>query len=140
MYFYESHMGGFYTSDTILDYEDLYCDQCNDTDWLLGEAHTVKEFLELLDGYSAEYIKEYVSDTFHVDLTLPSEEELNCKKYIPKIDKNGREYPHCKILNDYCYEDEDVDFSDAYCERCGYNLEYELIMANPPEILNTTID
>ena len=34
MYIYECHMGGLYTSDEPLDYEDLYCEECGDSDWL----------------------------------------------------------------------------------------------------------
>ena len=43
MYIYEGHMGGLYTSDEPLDYEDLYCDQCGDSDWLIGYAETKEE-------------------------------------------------------------------------------------------------
>ena len=32
MYIYESHMGGLYTSYEPLDYEDLYCEECGDSD------------------------------------------------------------------------------------------------------------
>ena len=27
MYIYEGHLGGLYTSDDVLDYEDLYCEE-----------------------------------------------------------------------------------------------------------------
>ena len=48
MYIYENHMGGLYTSDTFLDYDDLYCEQCGDSDWLVGYASTRAEAWELL--------------------------------------------------------------------------------------------
>ena len=48
MYIYESHLGGLYTSDTLLDYEDLYCEQCGDSDWLIGYATTKAKAWELL--------------------------------------------------------------------------------------------
>lgn len=36
MYFYESHLGGIYTSDEDLNYEELYCEQCGDSDRPIG--------------------------------------------------------------------------------------------------------
>lgn len=50
MYIYEDHMGGLYTSDRELDYEERYCEQCGDTDWLLGCAYTRQEAWNLLKG------------------------------------------------------------------------------------------
>ena len=40
MYIYEGHMGSLYTSDEPLDYESLYCEECGDSDWLIGYANT----------------------------------------------------------------------------------------------------
>ena len=40
MYIYESHMGGLYTSDQPLGYEDLSCEECGDSDQLIGYAET----------------------------------------------------------------------------------------------------
>lgn len=48
MYIYEGHLGGLYTSDTYLDYEDLYCEQCGDADWCIGYAATRAEVWDLL--------------------------------------------------------------------------------------------
>ena len=48
MYIYESHMGGLYTLDEPLDYEDLYCEECGDSDWLIGYAETREEAWNLL--------------------------------------------------------------------------------------------
>ena len=48
MYIYEHHMGHLYTSDYPLDYGDLYCEECGDSDWLIGEANTREEAWELL--------------------------------------------------------------------------------------------
>ena len=48
MYIYESHMGGLYTSDEPLDYEDLYCEECGDSDWLIGYAETRQDAWNLL--------------------------------------------------------------------------------------------
>lgn len=50
MYIYEDHMGGLYTSDRQLDYEERYCEQCRDSDWLIGCAYTRQEAWNLLKG------------------------------------------------------------------------------------------
>ena len=48
MYIYEGHLGSLYTSYDELDYKDLYCEQCGDSDWLIGYAATREEAWELL--------------------------------------------------------------------------------------------
>lgn len=61
MYIYENCMGELYTSDEPLDYEDLYCEQCGDSDSLIGYADTKKEAWDLLkDEWSHEYIQEFI--------------------------------------------------------------------------------
>lgn len=62
MYVYESHMGGVYLSEDLIRYEDLYCETCGDSDWLLGEVddddyQTLRSLLQASD-YSEEYINE----------------------------------------------------------------------------------
>ena len=32
MHIYESHLGGFYTSDEEISHDNLYCDSCGDSD------------------------------------------------------------------------------------------------------------
>ena len=69
MYIYEGHMGSLYACDMFLDYEDLYCEQCGDSDWLIGYAATRSEAWELLrditdidgsGGWGYEYVKEFI--------------------------------------------------------------------------------
>ena len=48
MYIYENHMGGLYSSDYQLDFDDLYCEQCGDSDTHLGHADTWEEVLPML--------------------------------------------------------------------------------------------
>lgn len=64
MHIYENHLGGgLYTSDYELDYEDLYCEQCGDSDSYVGEADTREEAYELLkDDYDEEYLNEFLKD------------------------------------------------------------------------------
>jgi len=45
MYYYESHLGGIYTAEEALDYEDLYCEECGDSDTVLGYFESFREFL-----------------------------------------------------------------------------------------------
>ena len=51
MYIYENHMGGFYSSEEILDYDELYCETCGDSDTLLGWFDTKNELREVLYNY-----------------------------------------------------------------------------------------
>ena len=65
MYLYESHMGGLYLSEKVLSYDDLYCETCGDSDWLLGEVDTWQDVLDRIteeDGfipYAADFLEEF---------------------------------------------------------------------------------
>ena len=70
MYIYESHLGGLYTSTYKLDYDELYCEQCGDSDWLIGCATTRAEAWELLKddtningsgGWDYDYVQRFIS-------------------------------------------------------------------------------
>ena len=70
MYIYESHLGNLYTSIYELDYDELYCEQCGDSDWLIGYADTKKKAWDLLTnytdidgsgGYSYDYIQTFIN-------------------------------------------------------------------------------
>ena len=43
MYIYEGHMGSLYVSDKALEYEQLYCEICGDSDTLIGCADNRKD-------------------------------------------------------------------------------------------------
>lgn len=73
MYIYESHLGGLYTSDRYLDFDELYCEQCGDSDWLVGYAATREEAWELLKddtdidgcgGWSYDYVQEFLNENW----------------------------------------------------------------------------
>lgn len=73
MYIYKSHMGGFYTNDEYLDYDYLYCEECGDDDWCIGQAETQEEAWALLEdeadidgsgGYDLEYITNFIRTNF----------------------------------------------------------------------------
>lgn len=64
-YLYEGHLGDTYITDEQLDYDSLYCEQCGDSDWLIGTFETIKDFWELIKdecdidgcgGWSLQYI------------------------------------------------------------------------------------
>lgn len=69
-YLYESHLGGLYASDDELDYDQLYCEACGDSDDYLGEFETIEELKELLKDtfYSREYIDEFIEEEMHNEL------------------------------------------------------------------------
>ena len=73
MYIYESHMGGLYTSDEPLDYEDLYCEECGDSDSLLGYAETREDVWNLLKddtdtdgsgGWDYDYVQKFINENW----------------------------------------------------------------------------
>lgn len=72
-YLYESHLGGIYTEDEILDYDALYCEQCGDYDDYLGSFTTFQDFWNLIKdkcdikgrgGYSLQYVYPIIVSEF----------------------------------------------------------------------------
>ena len=70
MYIYESHLGGLYVSDDWLDNDFTYCEECGDSDWLVGTAETREEAWNLLKdqtdidgsgGYDYEYMQKFIN-------------------------------------------------------------------------------
>lgn len=61
---YESHLGGIFFADGLLDWDELYCDECGDSDKHLGHADTweeVKDMITDLEGW-CPYEDEYMND------------------------------------------------------------------------------
>ncbi|MCM1334186.1 MAG: hypothetical protein NC084_04110 [Bacteroides sp.] len=53
MYIYESHIdGSLYAVERELSHDELYCDQCGDSDSMIGYADTKEEARALLCGKS----------------------------------------------------------------------------------------
>lgn len=72
MYIYESHLGNLYTSIYELDYDELYCEQCGDSDWLIGYADTKKKAWNLLTNYtdidgSGDYSYDYIQTFININ-------------------------------------------------------------------------
>ena len=85
MYVYESHMGGFYASKDPISREKLYCEQCGDSDRLVGRADTEEEALSLLSARNSGWC----------DLC---EERESCKKN-PFLCMYSGEYSFLYILD-----------------------------------------
>mgnify|MGYP007025966197 CR=1 FL=1 len=76
---YESHLGGLYTYDNPLPVEDLYCEECGDSDWDLGEFETLRDFLryyadnicvdECEGGYPLDVVLDDIAHRFDDNLT-----------------------------------------------------------------------
>jgi len=66
MYIYVSCVGNLFTTKEKLSFEDMYCEQCGDSDQLLGKANTKEEFLKLIDKeeWNEEYIQSFVKTHF----------------------------------------------------------------------------
>lgn len=73
MYIYEGHMGSLYTSDYELDFKERYCEQCGDSDWLIGYAANREEAWNLLKditningsgGWDYDYVQELIEESW----------------------------------------------------------------------------
>lgn len=71
MYIYQSHMGGMFVSDEVLGYEQTYCEECGDSDLLIGYAETREDAWNLLKddtdingsgGWNYEYVQEFLKN------------------------------------------------------------------------------
>ena len=51
MYYYINHLGGIYGCEDYRDDDDLYCEECGDSDVYLGEFDTEEEALDAYDDY-----------------------------------------------------------------------------------------
>jgi len=86
MYFYESHLGGnIYTTDYEKTYDELYCEECGDSDTFLGEYDTWEEFIKDLGTEYASYDPEFLAET--AGITVDRLFELN-----PKLKEDYDEY------------------------------------------------
>ena len=92
VYVYESHLGGLYTSDDYIPFDELYCEQCGDSDYEIGQFDTFEEFLRyyadniyvdpLDDGYSLDLVISDVGCAF--DDALTKEEAANIVRTVKK--------------------------------------------------------
>jgi hypothetical protein len=77
MYFYESHLGGLYTSNIKYSYDDLYCEECGDSDTYLGKYDSWEDFIKNGIDENFYFSVEYLSE--ESGLTVEKILELNPK-------------------------------------------------------------
>ena len=74
-YLYESHLGGIYYTNRKLSHKQLYCEQCEDSDWLIGSFETIKDFWLLIKdqcdidgcgGWSLQYLYPMMVELFNL--------------------------------------------------------------------------
>lgn len=92
VYVYENHLGGLYTSDDYIPYDELYCEQCSDSDYEIGSFDTFEEFLRYYadniyvdpwdGGYDLDLVISDVGCVF--DDTLTKEEATNIVRMAKK--------------------------------------------------------
>lgn len=81
MYIYRSHLGGFYTSKKYLDYNQLYCEDCGDSDVCLGEADTWQEAVDAIGILEVGEFPDFYLDFFREEFDhVPDDEAF--AKYI----------------------------------------------------------
>lgn len=107
-YLYESHLGGLYTSDIELDDDTLYCEQCGDSDWLIGSFETIQDFWSLIKdecdiegsgGLSLQYIYHFMAETFNLpDVVECQDDSVFClysdEEIIARIEELIKESQH----------------------------------------------
>ena len=134
-YFYYGHMGSVYTSDDVLDYEDLYCDECGDSDQLIAEVRTFGDLLSaicLMKNFyclDTEYIKEIIAGEYpDIDITIPTYGSLPQRDW----EKTSREDNpvYCCQFNVGCESWYTMKDLEPDCSDCSLNFEYELYKLN----------
>ena len=83
-YLYESHLGNLYISDNYIDDDELYCEECGDSDWLIGQFDNIEDFWNLIEdqvdicgsgGYKLKYIYPFIVGEFELDDKLDFDED-----------------------------------------------------------------
>lgn len=89
-YLYESHLGSLYISDDYIDDDELYCEECGDSDWLLGQFNSIEEFWNLIEdkvdirgsgGYALQYIYPIIVVGFELDDKLDFDNGIDWPLY-----------------------------------------------------------
>ena len=84
-FLYESHLGGFFSTDEKLDNDECFCETCGDYDWEIGEYEDLREAWYLLKdktdifgtgGYALDYVAAWFSDKPREDLEDCTDLEL----------------------------------------------------------------
>ena len=90
MYLYEGHLGSLYLTDEKRDFKDLYCDQCGDSDWELGEVFSWLDVINAIgiDDIQVDYgdggwARDYVYEVMQELGDVPDEETVY--KYMKEL-------------------------------------------------------
>lgn len=85
VYIYSNHLSGdLFVSEDYIDDEELYCDQCGDSDWLEFSSDDVYEIGAYLrtqlnvfncGGFSMEYLEKIWQQC--IDILEPAEDDYN---------------------------------------------------------------
>lgn len=145
-YVYESHMGGLYTNPYLLDYDELYCEQCGDMDIYIGEVYDEDSMADIivylyLDGYSCDYIQEFIDENFpEYDIQLPEAVCDISKTEHPYFYLDmDKQVAYCEFFKADCVQVGTLKFEQMigenmiapYCDECGYLFDNELRKLNP---------
>ena len=103
-YLYESHLGGLYTSDDYIDIDELHCEECGDSDWLLGQFDSIEEFWNLIEDQVDICGESYYQENYTTTTAV----------YYPPIYKNGVN------IN----PDRNQSATFCTCLNCGKNFTY----------------
>ena len=148
-YFYESHLGGVYSSEHELDWDDLYCDQCGDCDQPYADVEYGEDLLWFIsrlheDGYGNNYIREILDEYYTgINIYLPDVqpfyghlEDYYCNRNM-EIEDLRREYNEDErclreiICGDDCIYNRDEFIPE--CHDCINTYEYALFTGNSKE-------
>lgn len=98
---YESHLGGLYTSEDVLDYDELYCEQCDDSDTYLGSFETLADLWALIKddcsidgsgGWSLQYIYPWIVAEFDLPHKVEAAQGFCClsdAEILQRIEKEN---------------------------------------------------
>ena len=94
MYLYESHLGGLYADDELFDWTELYCEECGDSDRVLGtfDAENPETLWNMIKPsrlacIGCEVEPDCLLDCNHVDSTGSDYDLLYCMQFIASSTK-----------------------------------------------------
>lgn len=132
MYVYESHLGGLYVEEGWWDYDDLYCEECGDSDKCLGRFDNIRDAIAGLaeniniygsGGYCLEYVINTLAELGTISLDEAKQIVLKNSTLVKCVDCKWFEghdgiKPVCKNQNG-CWLDEQP-FDCGVPDRCRF--------------------
>lgn len=92
IYIYESHLGGLYVENEVLDYDLLCCEECGDSDQLLFESDNIYDIAEFLKEKTSifntgGYTYEHTLDIMKQCYAILEGEEPNKNEYDESLEE-----------------------------------------------------